>query len=104
MKKILCIGEALIDMICTDKGRSLSEGENFLKKPGRITWTGLSGKPMSGVVSPIVQSSFIKMPRSHSMKVMTWLQKRIFSAVLPIVMKTQGIIPLLSAIMKSQLN
>lgn len=34
MKKILCIGEALIDMICTDKGRSLSEGENFLKKAG----------------------------------------------------------------------
>jgi fructokinase len=34
MKKILCIGEALIDMICTDKGRSLSDGENFLKKPG----------------------------------------------------------------------
>jgi fructokinase len=34
MKKILCIGEALIDMICTDKGKSLSEGENFLKKPG----------------------------------------------------------------------
>lgn len=34
MSKILCIGEALIDMICTDKGRSLSEGENFLKKPG----------------------------------------------------------------------
>ncbi len=34
MKKILCIGEALIDMICTDKGRPLSEGENFLKKPG----------------------------------------------------------------------
>lgn len=33
-KKILCIGEALIDMICTDKGKSLSEGENFLKKPG----------------------------------------------------------------------
>jgi fructokinase len=32
--KILCIGEALIDMICTDKGRSLSEGEHFLKKPG----------------------------------------------------------------------
>lgn len=31
MSKILCIGEALIDMICTDKGRSLSEGENFLK-------------------------------------------------------------------------
>jgi len=34
MKKILCIGEALIDMICTDKGRSLSDGDNFLKKPG----------------------------------------------------------------------
>jgi len=34
MKKILCIGEALIDMICTDRGHPLSEGENFLKKPG----------------------------------------------------------------------
>jgi len=34
MKKILCIGEALIDMICTDKGKSLSHGQNFLKKPG----------------------------------------------------------------------
>lgn len=32
--KILCIGEALIDMICTDKGKSLSDGQNFLKKPG----------------------------------------------------------------------
>lgn len=32
--KILCIGEALIDMICTDKGKPLSAGENFLKKPG----------------------------------------------------------------------
>lgn len=32
--KILCIGEALIDMICTDKGKSLSEGSNFLKKSG----------------------------------------------------------------------
>jgi len=32
--KILCIGEALIDMICTDTGSSLSEGEHFLKKPG----------------------------------------------------------------------
>lgn len=31
---ILCIGEALIDMICTDRGRPLSEGEHFLKKPG----------------------------------------------------------------------
>jgi len=34
MKKILCIGEALIDMICTDKGSSLSDGNNFLKKAG----------------------------------------------------------------------
>lgn len=34
MKKILCIGEALIDMICTDKGKSLIEGQNFLKKTG----------------------------------------------------------------------
>jgi fructokinase len=32
--KILCIGEALIDMICTDKGKSLSVGQNFLKKTG----------------------------------------------------------------------
>lgn len=32
--KILCVGEALIDMICTDKGKSLQEGENFLKKAG----------------------------------------------------------------------
>ncbi|MEI6265194.1 MAG: carbohydrate kinase [Sphingobacteriia bacterium] len=32
--KVLCIGEALIDMICTDKGKSLSAGNNFLKKPG----------------------------------------------------------------------
>ena len=34
MKKILCIGEALIDMICTDKGIALSGGQHFLKKPG----------------------------------------------------------------------
>jgi fructokinase len=34
MKKILCIGEALIDMICTDKGQSLADGNNFLKKAG----------------------------------------------------------------------
>jgi fructokinase len=34
MHKILCIGEALIDMICTNHGQSLSKGENFLKKPG----------------------------------------------------------------------
>jgi fructokinase len=31
---VLCVGEALIDMICTDKGSTLSEGQNFLKKPG----------------------------------------------------------------------
>lgn len=33
-EKILCIGEALIDMICTDKGKTLSAGQHFLKKPG----------------------------------------------------------------------
>ena len=32
--KILCIGEALIDMICTDTGSTLNKGEHFLKKPG----------------------------------------------------------------------
>jgi fructokinase len=31
---ILCIGEALIDMVCTDKGVALSEGNQFLAKPG----------------------------------------------------------------------
>jgi fructokinase len=31
---ILCIGEALIDMICIDKGSALSDGNNFLKKAG----------------------------------------------------------------------
>ena len=34
MKKILCIGEALIDMICTDRGLSLSDGNHFVKKAG----------------------------------------------------------------------
>lgn len=34
MAKVLCIGEALIDMICTDKGKTLSAGEHFLKKAG----------------------------------------------------------------------
>jgi fructokinase len=33
-KKILCIGEALIDMICSDRGKSLADGQHFLKKPG----------------------------------------------------------------------
>ncbi len=32
--KILCVGEALIDMICTDVGKSLTEGQQFLKKAG----------------------------------------------------------------------
>jgi fructokinase len=32
--KILCVGEALIDLICTDKGMSLSDGDHFLKKAG----------------------------------------------------------------------
>lgn len=34
MEKILCIGEALIDMICTDKGFPLSKGDHFVKKAG----------------------------------------------------------------------
>ena len=34
MKRILCIGEALIDMICTDKEKPLSEGLHFIKKAG----------------------------------------------------------------------
>jgi len=34
MNKIICVGEALIDMICTDKNTSLSDGEHFLKKAG----------------------------------------------------------------------
>lgn len=34
MKKILCIGEALIDLICTDKGVALSNGQHFIKKAG----------------------------------------------------------------------
>lgn len=32
--KVLCIGEALIDMICTDRGSRLANGQNFLKKAG----------------------------------------------------------------------
>lgn len=32
--KVLCIGEALIDMICTDVNVSLSDGQHFLKKAG----------------------------------------------------------------------
>lgn len=31
---VLCIGEALIDMICTDRGVPLSEGEHFVRKAG----------------------------------------------------------------------
>jgi fructokinase len=34
MMKVLCIGEALIDMICTDRGSRLADGQNFLKKAG----------------------------------------------------------------------
>jgi fructokinase len=32
--KVFCIGEALIDMICTDVNVSLSSGQHFLKKAG----------------------------------------------------------------------
>lgn len=34
MQRILCTGEALIDMICTDKGSRLSDGLHFQKKAG----------------------------------------------------------------------
>ena len=34
MNRILCIGEALIDLICTDRGMTLSDGEHFIKKAG----------------------------------------------------------------------
>jgi fructokinase len=34
MQRILCTGEALIDMICTDRGASLSAGITFQKKAG----------------------------------------------------------------------
>ncbi|MDE3124273.1 MAG: carbohydrate kinase [Bacteroidota bacterium] len=34
MQPIICIGEALIDMICSDKGKTLEAGENFVKKTG----------------------------------------------------------------------
>ncbi|ADL53949.1 carbohydrate kinase family protein [Clostridium cellulovorans] len=34
MKKILCIGELLIDFICSDIDNSLIEGTNFIKKAG----------------------------------------------------------------------
>ncbi|MBV9987790.1 MAG: carbohydrate kinase [Chitinophagaceae bacterium] len=32
--KIICVGEALIDMICPDKGMPLSEATQFIVKPG----------------------------------------------------------------------
>ena len=34
MNTVFCIGEALIDMICTDTNQSISDGEHFLKKCG----------------------------------------------------------------------
>jgi fructokinase len=34
MLPVFCIGEALIDMICTDKGSPLMHGNHFLKKAG----------------------------------------------------------------------
>ena len=58
MNKILCIGEALIDMICTDKGKALSEGENFLKKPGgALTNVAAATSTVVAPVSIIASSS-----------------------------------------------
>ena len=34
MGSVICPGEALIDFICTDKGMSLVDSLNFIKKPG----------------------------------------------------------------------
>ncbi len=34
MNNILCIGEALIDMVCTDVDTPLQEAKHFIKKPG----------------------------------------------------------------------
>ncbi len=34
MSNVLCVGELLIDFICTDKGNCLTDGENFVKKCG----------------------------------------------------------------------
>lgn len=34
MCKVICIGELLIDFVCTDTNKSLSNGENFKKKAG----------------------------------------------------------------------
>lgn len=34
MAEVLCIGELLIDFVCTDRDSSLIDGENFIKKAG----------------------------------------------------------------------
>lgn len=34
MNRILCIGESLIDVICTDRGKPLQVGEHFIRKAG----------------------------------------------------------------------
>ena len=34
MKKIICVGEMLIDFVCVDTNAGLSNGINFIKKPG----------------------------------------------------------------------
>ena len=44
--KTLCIGEALIDMICTDYGKTLSEGNNFfLRNFNKIDNKNAKGTP-----------------------------------------------------------
>ncbi|MCX8472972.1 MAG: PfkB family carbohydrate kinase [Sediminibacterium sp.] len=50
MNTVLCIGEALVDMICTDSEKSLFQGVHFIKKCGRsstsiaIALTAIGGK------------------------------------------------------------
>ncbi len=49
MNTVLCIGEALVDMICTDKEQSLAQGVHYIRKCGRsptslaIALTALGG-------------------------------------------------------------
>jgi hypothetical protein len=55
--KVLCIGEALIDMICTDKGSALSDGTHFLKKAG--------GAPMNVAAAIAALSVTVKILDKH---------------------------------------
>ena len=32
--KVICLGELLVDFVCTDTNAGLVNGQNFVKKPG----------------------------------------------------------------------